>query len=157
VSSIFHIPFLEYARWMILPAMASIAVSFLGLRHYFRRSIPNTFVPITRVKEHNVKFMWICAVVLLLTLIGFFTEGITHIPTWLAALSGAILLLALYAFIMKGNSLEIIQGIGWDVIIFVVGIFIVALGLRNAGLTDHIAKFIINIAGEEVAKLSFVT
>src|SRR5205085_5019042 len=42
VASLFHISFLEYARWMFLPAAASIAVTFAGLAVVFRKSVPRS-------------------------------------------------------------------------------------------------------------------
>ena len=42
VSSYFGISFLEYAAWMLAPALVSIVVSYVGLRLYFRRSLPAT-------------------------------------------------------------------------------------------------------------------
>lgn len=97
-----------------------------------------------------------CAVVLGLTLLGFFTEGLTHLPVWLVALVGASLLLALYAVPERGVS-AVLRGVGWDVLIFVFGIFIVSTGLRNAGLTDQIAALIAGQAGGDLPSLMFVT
>jgi len=123
---------------MFLPAAASILVSFLGLRFVFRKDIPATFAWSAAVpKVRDTRLLRLCAAVLTVTLIGFFTEGWTGIPTWLVAFVGAALLLGIYGTVGKGNPATILGGVSWDVLAFVFGIFIVVLGLRHAGLTHQ--------------------
>ncbi len=143
VSSFFDITFAEYAAWMVLPAIASMVVSFVGLRIFFRKDLPRTY----NVPQHDgskigdPRLIPICTIVLSLTLLGFFTGSFTGIPIWLvAALGAAMLLISAHRF--DHAAQVIIRGVGWDVIIFVMGIFIVVLGLRNAGLTEQISDFL---------------
>ena len=157
VANLFGIGFLEYARWMVLPAVASIIVSYLGLRFVFRRVIPPTFEPLPPFVARNDARLRACSVVLGLTLLGFFTESWTGIPTWSVALVGAVTLLA-YGCERDRNAIaEVFRGVGWDVIVFVIGIFIVALGMRNAGLTHQIGNLIRRLAGADEGLLPLVT
>ena len=143
VSSFFDITFAEYAAWMVLPAIASMVVSFVGLRIFFRKDLPRRYA----VPQHDgrnigdPRLIPICAIVLSLTLLGFFTGSFTGIPVWLVASLGAAMLLV-SAHRHDHPAQAVIRGVGWDVIIFVMGIFIVVLGLRNAGLTEHISSFL---------------
>src|SRR3954463_11555210 len=43
VANLFSISFSEYARWMVLPAIASMVVTYAGLRLFFRRDLPKTY------------------------------------------------------------------------------------------------------------------
>jgi arsenical pump membrane protein len=140
VASLFKISFAEYARWMFLPALASILVTFAGLQVFFRRSIPRTFVvPPPRPRgARDTRRILVSVSVLAATLAGFFTQGWTGIPTWLVAFGGAVILLGVDSTFGKGDPVRILKGVSWDVLAFVIGIFIVVLGLRHAGLTHQI-------------------
>jgi arsenical pump membrane protein len=159
VASLFQISFLTYAAWMVLPAAVSIAVSFLGLRLVFRRSLPRTYaVPCVRSGlPGDATFARASAVVLVLTLAGFFTEHVTGVPTWLVALLGAAILLAIYATRPACDMRGVFSRVGWDVILFVFGIFIVAMGLRNAGLTHLVGAVVAWLGQGEFSLLTYVT
>ena len=159
VSSLFGIRFLEYARWMALPAIASIVVSYLGLRYFFRKAIPRTYrIPLPfPLPPGRRKFVWVCTMALALTLVGFFSEPWTGVPPWLVALVGASLLLGLHATMIGEGIGPILRGVGWDVIVFVLGIFVVAAGLRSAGLTGQIARLVTSLAQDSLPRLTFAT
>jgi arsenical pump membrane protein len=144
VASLFDIQFLEYTLWMFLPAVVSIVVSYIGLRIFFRNSIPATYrMPQTVVHNPASQRFWrISGAVLVLTLLGLFTGQLTGLPVWIITCSGAIALLVVYRISVGGSMIPIGRGIGWDVIIFIVGIFIVANGLRGVGLTNSIGDLI---------------
>jgi arsenical pump membrane protein len=148
VSSMFDVSFTEYAVWMMLPALASVLVSFAGLRFVFRKDIPRTFVWASTgaPRMRDRRLLVVCAVVLGATLIGFFTERISGVPTWLVAFAGAAVLLGVDSTLGKGNPVRILRGVSWDVLAFVVGIFIVVIGLRNAGMTDQIGLLLARFA-----------
>lgn len=159
VSSIFQIGFIEYAAWMMLPAVASIVVTFVGLWLYFRKSIPERYELTESVNAKPVytHFMKVTSCVLVLTLVGLFTQTLTHIPTWLVASSGALVLFLLHCRANRSTGLEIVRGIGWDVIVFVIGIFIVSVGLRNTGFTRQVGHLISTLAGAGVSQQMYAT
>ncbi len=143
VGSFFDIGFLEYALWMFFPAVASILVSYFGLRIAFRSRIPNRYrLPANNASSTPLPPMArACALVMGLTLAGFFLQGLTGVPIAVVAAAGALILLALYRA-QNGPVTPIIGQVGWDVIVFVIGIFLVAMGARNAGLTHLIGETI---------------
>lgn len=155
VSGWFGIGFVEYARWMAIPAVVSMIVTYFGMRFFFRRSIPVRCrkQPQSEIKVASSGFMIASGMVLLLTLFGFFSEQLTGIPAAYVAAAGAVALAIVYKTLGRGSLVEITRGIGWDAIIFVVGIFIVVSGLRTAGFTDIIGNLIIKalVPGEQVA------
>jgi arsenical pump membrane protein len=153
VASLFHISFLEYARWMFLPAAASILVTFAGLAIVFRRSVPRSyervsFQPVIRSRRQLAH----CSFVLCATLAGFFTESLTGIPTWLVACAGALTLL-----VVDREFSPIIRGVSWDVLVFVVGIFIVVIGLRRVGLTEQIGHLVFGLVAAGTSAMTFGT
>jgi arsenical pump membrane protein len=159
VASLFDIGFLEYAAWMMLPSLVSIAVSFLGLRVFFRTTLPVTYrvptAPPTRTARRG--FLVIVALVLLATLLGLFSEPWTGIPAWQVAAAGALTLTGLWWGTERAPLRPIITGIGWDVVVFVLGIFVLATGLRNAGLTDLIGSILIDPAAPNLFAGSLVS
>ena len=159
VASLFKISFAEYARWMFLPAVASILVTYAGLQVVFRRSIPRTFaVPPPRPRGfRDSRRIAISVAVLAATLAGFFTQGWTGIPTWLVAFGGAVILLGMDSTFGKGDPVRILRGVSWDVLAFVVGIFIVVLGLRHAGLTHQIGVLLGGLAAKGTSAMTLGT
>lgn len=155
VSSWFGIGFTEYALWMVVPAVISMIATYFGMRIFFRRSILATCRKHlqSKIKIANSGFMITSAIVLLLTLFGFFTEHLTGLPAGYIAAVGAIALAIVYLTLGRGSMMKVAKGIGWDAIIFVVGIFIVVSGLRNAGFTDIIGNLILKAMapGEQLA------
>ena len=142
VSSLFRIGFVEYARWMLLPAAVSILVSYAGLKVFFGRSIPLRFeLPADmRSPSRPGRLQLWCAAVLIVTLIGFFSEGWSGIPTWLVAVAGAATLLAVYSAIARSGLEPIFRRVGWDVVLFLCGMFVVGMGLRSAGFTHMLGR-----------------
>ena len=160
VASFFEIDFLEYASWMILPAVVSMVATYYGMRIYFGDSIPRTYDDSKlafNASPERLRFMALSAIVLSFTLVGFFLEHLLGIPTWLVALIGAASLLFLSRLFGSADPVQILKGVGWDVIIFVIGIFIVVTGLKNAGLTSHLQELIILMAGASILNLTVVT
>jgi arsenical pump membrane protein len=160
VSSLFSIGFVEYARWMVIPAAVSIAVSFAGLWIFFGASVPRRFeLPAEPVPEEGSRrrLRAYCAIALSLTLVGFFAEAWTTVPTWLVAFSGAIALLLLHSVLGRGGVRPIFRGVGWDVIAFLCGMFVVGMGLRNAGLTTAIGDAIRDLSSNDASRMRLAT
>jgi len=159
VSSIFAIGFVEYARWMVLPAAVSIVVSFGGLWLFFGSQVPRRFSlpdPVPSATSRR-RLQTLCAAVLTLTLAGFFSEGFTGVPTWVVAASGAAALLAVHVTVGGGHARTIVRGVGWDVIVFLCGMFVVAMGLRNAGLAEAVGDSIRQLSGGDLSRMRLST
>ncbi len=146
VAEWFGIGFLEYARWMVLPALVSILVTYAGLRLYFGRDLVRPYtVPVHhRAPPADRRFLGATVGVLLLILAGFFGQGWTGVPTVGVAVAGALLLAAAFRVLHPGASLRRMgRRIGWDVVIFVVGIFLVAAGFHRSGGTAFLEEWIL--------------
>jgi arsenical pump membrane protein len=144
---------------MFFPALVSILTSYVGLQAFFRRHIPARFewAPKEELASINGRPILLCGAMLALTLAGLFTGSLTGLPTWVVASSAAAALLAMRALWSNRSLAPIIRGVGWDVILFVVGMFIVAYGLRAAEVTHRIGDLIRFAAGSSILPLSFAT
>ena len=159
VGALFSFGFLEYAAWMALPALVSMIVTYAGLRLYFGRDIPLAFDR-SRVEQAKLPLSVgakASAVVLGATLIGFFLGNSFGLPAWKMALGGAITSVGVALWSRSSRLGEIAGGIGWDVIVFVAGMFIISRGLRNAGLTHAIQDLLVDLGGRSLAALSGAT
>jgi arsenite/antimonite efflux pump membrane protein len=142
-ADFFRIGFADYASVMIPVDLASIAATLGVLLLYFRHDIPGNYdvtqlrPPADAIRDHaTFKAGW---VVLALLLAGFFLLEPLGVPVSAVAAVGVVLLLIIAA---RGHVIEtrkVLRGAPWQVVIFSLGMYLVVYGLRNAGLTNHLA------------------
>ncbi|MGF7156140.1 arsenic transporter [Novosphingobium gossypii] len=145
-ADFFGLGFGEYASVMVPVDLAAIAATLGALMLFFRRDIPATYdVAALRAPREAVRDAatfragWI---VLALLLLGFFLLEPMGVPVSAVAAAGAILLLAIAG---KGHVIQtrkVMREAPWQVVIFSLGMYLVVYGLRNAGLTDHLAALL---------------
>ena len=153
----FDIGFAEYAQKMFLPNLLSIFASIVVLWIYFRKDIPLkvdvTLLPeaSTVIKDKMMfKLSWLF---LALLMVGYLVGDYYHLPISLFALGGALIFLAIATSQKAVEPTKIIKEAPWQVVWFSIGLYIVVYGLKNAGLTEIVASWIISLQtqGEVVA------
>ncbi|KZE10897.1 MULTISPECIES: arsenic transporter [Sphingomonas] len=142
-ADFFRIGFADYASVMVPVDLASIAATLVVLLLFFRRDVPIGYdvaalrTPADAIRDHaTFKVGW---VVLAALLTGFFLLEPIGVPVSAVAAAGAVLLLAIAG---RGHVIatrKVLRGAPWQVVIFSLGMYLVVYGLRNAGLTDHLA------------------
>ncbi len=145
-ADFFRIGFGEYAAVMVPVDLMSIAATLGALLLLFRRDIPADYdVEALRAPRDAIRDAatfragWI---VLALLLAGFFLLEPLGVPVSAVAAAGAILLLVIAG---RGHVIQtgkVLRGAPWQVVIFSLGMYLVVYGLRNAGLTDHLAALL---------------
>lgn len=145
-ADFFKIGFAEYASVMVPVDLASIAATLAVLLLSFRRDIPASYdvaalrAPGDAIRDPaTFRAGW---VVLALLLAGFFLLEPLGVPVSAVAAAGAVLLLVIAARGQVIETRKVIQGAPWQVVIFSLGMYLVVYGLRNAGLTDHLATLL---------------
>ncbi|HIP14062.1 MAG TPA: arsenic transporter [Sulfurimonas autotrophica] len=153
----FDIGFVEYAKNMFLPNLLSIIASIAVLWIYFRKDIPlhvnvNTLPEASSVIKNQTMFQ-ISWIFLALLMVGYFIGDYFHLPISLFALGGALLFLAIANHYKAVKPIMTIKAAPWQVVWFSIGLYVVVYGLKNAGLTDSVAEWIIYLKeqGEVVA------
>ncbi|MCC4234140.1 arsenic transporter [Sphingobium soli] len=149
-ADFFGLGFGEYASVMVPVDLAAIAATLGVLMLFFRRDIPATYdVAALRAPREAIRDAatfragWI---VLALLLLGFFLLEPMGVPVSAVAAAGAILLLAIAG---RGHVImtrRVVREAPWQIVIFSLGMYLVVYGLRNAGLTDHLAALLDQIA-----------
>ncbi len=142
-ADFFRIGFADYASVMVPVDLASIAATLIALLLFFRRDIPANYdvaqlrTPGDAIRDHaTFKAGW---VVLALLLAGFFLLEPIGVPVSAVAATGAVLLLIIAARGHVIQTRKVLAGAPWQVVIFSLGMYLIVYGLRNAGLTDHLA------------------
>ncbi|GFM89981.1 arsenical pump membrane protein [Pseudomonas cichorii] len=147
----FDIGFSRYASVMVPVNFVSIAATLGMLLWFFRKDLPATY-DVNHLQRPNeavrdratfIAGWW----VLVLLLVGCFVIEPLGIPVSAIA---AVCALVLYAIAARGHVIEtgkVLRGAPWQVVVFSLGMYLVVYGLKNAGLTDHIARILNLFAG----------
>ena len=145
-ADFFKVGFNQYASVMVPVNIAAVLASLLVLMLYFRRSIPATYdvgqlkSPAEAIRDRaTFRAGW---VVLVLLLLGFFGLEPLGVPVSAVAAVGAVILLGVAARGSVISTKKVLHGAPWQIVVFSLGMYLVVYGLRNAGLTDHIASLL---------------
>ncbi len=133
IGDSFKLDFFGFTGYMILPTLAAAFVNYYLMKHIFRNQIPETFDSLNngRTKIKN-KFL-VClglAVLLAVILLG----GVANhygIPLSIVTFGGALILL-----LFEGRPALRLRKISWNVVLFVIGLFIVVKGIEVSGAAD---------------------
>ena len=145
-ADFFRIGFAEYASVMVPVDLASIASTLVALLLFFRREIPTSY-DVTQLRTpadaiRDPATFKAGGVVLALLLAGFFLLAPIGVPVSAVAAAGAVLLLVIAARGHVIQTRKVLAGAPWQVVIFSLGMYLVVYGLRNAGLTNHLASLL---------------
>ena len=142
-ADFFKIGFKEYASIMFPVNIVAIIAALTVLLLYFRQSIPAHYdvsqlkLPKDAIRDRAAfRAGW---VVLVLLLVGFFGLEPLGVPVSAVAAAGALLLFAVAARGHVISTRKVLQEAPWQIVIFSLGMYLVVYGLRNEGLTGHIA------------------
>lgn len=147
----FGIGFAEYASVMVPVNLVSVAATLAMLMWFFRRDIPVDY-DASQLKDPRSAIVdrttfnagW---AVLALLLVGFFGLERLGVPISAVAGAGALVLLAVAANGHVISTRKVIREAPWQIVVFSLGMYMVVYGLRNQGLTDHLAGLLDVFAG----------
>lgn len=146
----FNIGFTDYASVMVPVNIVSVLSSLCVLALFFKRAIPGEYSmkqlkhPKSAIKDLTTfRAAWL---VLALLLIGFFALEPLGVPVSAVAATAALILLSVASRGKVISIKKVLHGAPWQIVLFSLGMYLVVYGLRNAGLTDHIATLLNNLA-----------
>ena len=140
VADFAGLDFNQYARLMIPVAIGSAVVTYLVLERIFasrlapeletgRAELPPA-EPWSPMERHGL--ILVLGILCVYPIVTFFDGSV-----WVVALLGAIASAALCQFYGAVTPPQLVaRGLSWQILIFLFGIYTLALGLRNAGAVD---------------------
>jgi arsenical pump membrane protein len=154
----FKYSFIDHLIFMGPVAVAVLLSSLLLIWLFFRKQIPGTYdvqatESLTKGKpaiSHNL--LKITLVTLVAIDIGYVLTSLNRFPVSLVICSGAVFLVAVYWFTLKQNGsvngekkglVGLARDINWDIVLFMLSIFIVVQGLESAGVTNLLASALV--------------
>ncbi|MFD6320592.1 arsenic transporter [Methylorubrum thiocyanatum] len=150
-ASFFGLTFGRYAAVMVPVNLVSLAATLVVLWAYFRRDLPATYPvailerPATAIRDPLV---FRAAFPLLAALLcAYFVTAPFGIPVSLVTGVGAAVLLLLANRSRVIPIRTVMAGAPWQIVLFSLGMYLVVYGLRNAGLTEELAKGLVWLAG----------
>ena len=153
-ADFFKYSFIEHAIFMGPVAIATIVSSLLLVYAFFRKSVPKSY-SMELVEASNVEGRLITpallriSIVTLITIdVGYVLASLNRLPVSIVICSGALFLLGIYIITLNKPSMlkeerkgvkSLAKEINWDILLFMMGIFLVVHGLRHTGAVEFFA------------------
>ncbi|MCR0984150.1 arsenic transporter [Roseomonas populi] len=150
-ANYFGITFNRYAAVMVPVNLVALAATLGVLWLAYRRAVPATYpvaqleAPASAIRDPLI--FRAAFPLLALLLAAYFVLAPFGVPV--AAVTGAAALVLL-ALALRGRIVpvgKVLRGAPWQIVVFSLGMYLVVYGLRNAGLTDHLAAALVWLAG----------
>jgi arsenical pump membrane protein len=156
-ADFFKYTFIDHLVFMGPVAVATIASSMLLVYMFFRKKIPKAYdvklvdTLVSGSTPITPKLLKISLVTLVAIDLGYVFASLSRIPVSLVICSGTVFLLAIYlaslnSDIVKGERKglkSLAYDINWDIVLFMLSIFLVVKGLTNVGVTDFLASLLV--------------
>ncbi len=149
IATSYGIGFLEYLLVMLLPTLASAVVAFFVLWLLFRKELKKApEAEDTEVKIENKPFLIIGLVLLGTCTLALAIGPYFNLEMWLISLVSALLLFAvilLMCLFKKQKPTELLmcaKRAPWQLIPFVLSMFVMILALSQNGVTDKLAELL---------------
>jgi arsenical pump membrane protein len=154
-ADFFKYSFVDHLVFMGPVAVATIASSLLLVYVFFRKKIPKVYdVKLVDILANGTQpiapiLLKVSIATLVAIDVGYVLASWSRVPVSLVVCSGALFLLVVYWMSMhsavpfggerKGLK-TLAREINWDIVLFMLSIFLVVQGLRNAGVTELLAS-----------------
>lgn len=154
----FHYSFLDHLLIMGPVSVVTVGISLLIVFLFFRKKIPKSYS--TAFIEDLIKRgpiippLWLKAslITLILIDIGYVITSLYHIYVSFVICIGALALLLFYLITYKKMKPPeerkgvgyILKRVNWDILFFMIGIYLVVRGLKNVGIIDFFSSLFVN-------------
>jgi arsenical pump membrane protein len=158
-ADFFHYSFIQHLIFMAPIAVATITSSILLVYFFFRKKIPRAYDALV-VGQLNMgkqqispQLLRIIVVTLIAIDVGYVLTSLNRFPVSLVICSGAVFLIFVYwtskrkAVTVdneKKGLFQLAKDINWDIILFMLSIFLVVEGLQNAGIVQLLASALLS-------------
>ncbi|GJE38045.1 arsenic transporter [Methylobacterium persicinum] len=153
-ANYFDVGFGRYAAIMVPVDLVSLAATLIVLWAYYRRDVPDAY-PVQELEppREAIKdpLVFRAAFPLLgLLLVAYFVTAPFGVPVSVVTCAGAAVLLLLAGRTGVIPIRKVLTGAPWQIVLFSLGMYLVVYGLRNAGLTDYLARGLVWLAAHGI-------
>lgn len=146
-----------FLRFLLLPALFSIACNIAVFVWLFRRDLRLSYEPsAAKAPPRAPQFHFTLAVLALIAL-GYVVASALQIPLSLVALGGGALLLAGAAWWRQLDWVHLRGEISWSLFVFISGMFVVVQAMGDLGLTQALGHGLVRLGGGSALGLTLVT
>ena len=151
-ADFFGYTFVQHFIFMGPITIATVLLPLVIIYLFFRKKIPRTYSIdlVEKLIQETPRPMWLrtSVVVLVAIDIGYVLASYLHIPVLFVICSGALVLVMLYGLTYKRVQTfkpgevglgYIFRKINWDILFFMISIFLVVDGLKNVGAISAFA------------------
>nr|MDO8133908.1 ArsB/NhaD family transporter [Candidatus Njordarchaeum guaymaensis] len=153
----FGYTFIEHMIFMTPIAIVTIMLTLIVVYFFFRKKFPKSYSHhlVEILIKHGERPMWLRTSIVTLVAIdvGYVVASYNRIPVSFVICAGAFFLFALYAATYKREAVfrhektgatYVLRKVNWDILFFMIGIFLVVQGLRHAGAIDFFATLFVS-------------
>lgn len=153
-ADFFKYSFIDHLIFMGPVAITTIISSLLLVYAFFRKSVPKSY-SMELVEMLNVEGQLITPSLLRISMttliaidVGYVLASLNRLPVSIIICSGALFLLGIYVATLNKPSMlkeerkgikSLVKEINWDILLFMISIFLVVQGLRHTGAVEFFA------------------
>jgi len=149
IGDSFRLDYFGFTKYMLLPTLAAALINYYLLKYIFRKQIPISFGSQESGGVHirNRFFVGFGLSVLLAVIVLGGIANYYKIPLSFVTLGGALVLL-----ILERRAVHRLKRVSWNVVLFVIGLFIVVKGLEVSGVSGYAGDLMFaNLSGNLMA------
>jgi arsenical pump membrane protein len=106
--------------------------------------------------DNRTKYLRNVIIFVFFVRIGLFVASFLHIPVWLAAVCGSIILLSWRWYQLRISPTDILKKTPWHIFIFAFSMYVIIFGLHNIGLTNWLIEVLQPIASGSLLHASLL-
>lgn len=155
IGDSFKLDYFGFTKYMLLPTLAAALVNYYLIKHLFRKQIPVSFNSPDggRVKFRDRRLVMLGLSVLLGVIVLGGAANYLKIPLSAVTLAGAVILIA-----AERRAAYRLKRVSWNVVLFVIGLFIVVKGLEVGGISSYAGEILFaNLGSDTMAAIFSVS
>ncbi|PWB50113.1 MAG: arsenic transporter [Candidatus Methanoperedenaceae archaeon] len=139
IGDSFGLDYFGFTKYMFLPTIAAASVNYQFLKYIFRKQIPDNFnykdnIEVV-IKNKSLVALGLCILLGVIILGGI--ANYYRVPISIVASAGALVLL-----LSEKRITHRLNNISWNVVIFVIGLFIIVKSLDVSGVNSRIGEIL---------------
>lgn len=160
----FGIPYLEYAKWMVLPGTVSTLTCYVALRWVFRHQLSDA-EPQAADMHHAARenygstARWdrnysVASVIVAGMFIGYFVLSALGFAYQWAILTGSVLILGPLLTSERASFRRVVERLPWDALFFVIGMFVIAYWFVESGILEPLIALTQTLAHRSLLEIA---